>query len=182
LAGAPTVLMLPSDRPRPLEQQFAGSSVEVRLDQRLTAGLQALCQRHGVTLYMVMMSAWAMLMSRLAGQADVVIGSPVANRQRAEVEGLIGLFVNTLAIRVDTSGALTCEALLAQVKAVTLGAQAHQDLPFEQVVELVRPARSLAHSPLFQTVVSWQHNDHAALALGDLLLEGIGGVSRHAKF
>ncbi|MGA9700403.1 amino acid adenylation domain-containing protein, partial [Pseudomonas sp.] len=182
LAGAPALLTLPTDRPRPAQQDYAGSSVEVRLDERLTAGLKALSQRHGTTLYMTLMSAWAALLSRLSGQHDLVIGSPVANRTRSEVEGLIGLFVNTLAVRIDTSGALSTEALLARVKALTLAAQAHQDLPFEQVVEIARPLRSLAHSPLFQTLLTWQDSSAPTLALGNLALEGIVQDSHFAKF
>ncbi|QHF44605.1 non-ribosomal peptide synthetase [Pseudomonas sp. S35] len=182
LAGAPALLSLPTDRPRPAQQDYAGSSVDIRLDERLTAGLKALSQRHGSTLYMTVLTAWASLLARLSGQADVVIGSPVANRTRSEVEGLIGLFVNTLAVRIDTSGALSTEALLARVKALTLAAQAHQDLPFEQVVELTRPVRSLAHSPLFQTLLSWQDSSAPTLALGDLALEGIVENSHFAKF
>ncbi|WP_456015626.1 amino acid adenylation domain-containing protein [Pseudomonas fluorescens] len=182
LAGAPALLTLPTDRPRPAQQDYAGSSVEVRLDERLTAGLKALSQRHGTTLYMTLMSAWASLLARLSGQHDLVIGSPVANRTRSEVEGLIGLFVNTLAVRIDTSGELSTEALLARVKALTLEAQAHQDLPFEQVVEITRPPRSLAHSPLFQTLLTWQDSSAPTLALGDLALEGIVENSHFAKF
>ena len=182
LAGAPALLTLPTDRPRPAQQDYAGSSVEVRLDERLTAGLKALSQRHGTTLYMTLMSAWASLLARLSGQPELVIGTPVANRTRTEVEGLIGLFVNTLALRIDTSGELSTEALLARVKALTLAAQAHQDLPFEQVVEITRPPRSLAHSPLFQTLLSWQDSSAPTLALGDLALEGIVENSHFAKF
>ncbi|QXQ20944.1 amino acid adenylation domain-containing protein [Pseudomonas tolaasii] len=182
LAGAPTLLTLPTDRPRPAQQDYAGSSVEVRLDERLTAGLKALSQRHGTTLYVTLMTAWASLLARLSGQQDVVIGSPVANRTRGEVEGLIGLFVNTLAVRIDTSGELSTEALLARVKALTLAAQAHQDLPFEQVVEITRPVRSLAHSPVFQTLLTWQDSSAPTLALGDLALEGIVENSHFAKF
>nr|WP_283099539.1 non-ribosomal peptide synthetase [Pseudomonas sp. MWU15-20650] len=182
LAGAPALLTLPTDRPRPAQQDYAGSSVAVHLDERLTAGLKALSQRHGTTLYMTLMTAWASLLSRLCGQQDVVIGSPVANRARSEVEGLIGLFVNTLAVRIDTSGELSSEALLARVKSLTLQAQAHQDLPFEQVVEMTRPVRSLAHSPLFQTLLSWQDSSAPTLALGDLALEGIVENSHFAKF
>nr|QDF82259.1 non-ribosomal peptide synthetase [Pseudomonas sp.] len=182
LAGGPALLMLPTDRPRPAQQDYAGSSVAVVLDERLNAGLKALGQRHGVTLYMTLMSAWAMLLSRLSGQAEVVIGSPVANRTRAEIEGLIGMFVNTLALRIDTSGELSVEALLARVKAQTLHAQAHQDLPFEQVVEITRPVRSLAHSPLFQTLLSWDGLESPALALGELTLEGVAEPSHFAKF
>ncbi|MDX9669520.1 MULTISPECIES: non-ribosomal peptide synthase/polyketide synthase [unclassified Pseudomonas] len=182
LAGAPALLMLPTDRPRPAQQDYAGSSVAVVLDERLSAGLKALGQRHGVTLYMTLMSAWAMLLSRLSGQSDVVIGSPVANRTRAEIEGLIGMFVNTLALRIDTSGELSVEALLARVKAQTLLAQAHQDLTFEQVVEVIRPVRSLAHSPVFQTLLSWDGLESPALALGELTLEGVAEPSHFAKF
>ncbi|MHA3735612.1 non-ribosomal peptide synthase/polyketide synthase [Pseudomonas sp. Eth.TT006] len=182
LAGAPALLLLPTDRPRPAQQDYAGSSVAVLLDERLSAGLKALGQRHGVTMYMTLMSAWAMLLSRLSGQAEVVIGSPVANRTRAEIEGLIGMFVNTLALRIDTAGELSVEALLARVKAQTLQAQAHQDLPFEQVVEVTRPVRSLAHSPLFQTLLSWDGLESPALALGELTLEGVAEPSHFAKF
>ncbi|MFJ2709598.1 non-ribosomal peptide synthase/polyketide synthase [Pseudomonas sp. NPDC087346] len=182
LAGAPALLMLPTDRPRPAQQDYAGSSVEVVLDERLSAGLKALCQRHGVTLYMTLISAWAMLLARLSGQPDVVIGSPVANRTRAEIEGLIGMFVNTLALRIDTSGELSVEALLARVKARTLEAQTHQDLPFEQVVEITRPLRSMAHSPLFQAMFSWDSSHGPGLSLGDLTLEGVAEPSHFAKF
>ncbi|ROM59197.1 non-ribosomal peptide synthetase [Pseudomonas poae] len=182
LDGAPALLTLPTDRPRPAQQDYAGSSVAVRLDERLTAGLKALSQRHGTTLYMTLMTAWASLLSRLSGQQDLVIGTPVANRTRSEVEGLIGLFVNTLAVRIDTSGALSTEALLARVKCLTLAAQAHQDLPFEQVVEITRPVRSLAHSPVFQTLLTWQDSSAPALALGDLALESIVENSHFAKF
>src|SRR5471032_2178577 len=182
LTGAPALLLLPTDRPRPAQQDYAGASVDIRLDERLTAGLKALSQRHGTTLYMTMMAAWSLLLSRLAGQTDVVIGSPVADRTRAEIEGLIGLFVNTLAIRIDTSAEPTVQALLAQVRDRTLAAQSHQDLPFEQVVEIIRPARSLAHSPLFQTQLVWVNHDDQALLLGDLTLEGIADTSHFAKF
>ena len=182
LAGAPALLMLPTDRPRPAEQDFAGSTVDVVLDERLSAGLKALAQRHGVTMYMLMISAWASLLSRLSGQSEVVIGSPVANRTRAEIEGLIGMFVNTLALRIDTSGGLNSEALLARVKAQTLAAQAHQDLPFEQVVEITKPLRSMAHSPLFQAMFSWDSGYGTRLSLGELTLESVAEPSHFAKF
>jgi len=182
LAGAPALLTLPTDRVRPAQQDYAGSTVDVVLDERLSAGLKALAQRHGVTMYMLMLSAWASLLSRLSGQSEVVIGSPVANRTRAEIEGLIGMFVNTLALRIDTSGELSSEALLAQVKARTLDAQAHQDLPFEQVVEITKPARSMAHSPLFQVMFSWDSGHGASLSLGDLTLESVAEPSHFAKF
>ncbi|EGH74818.1 condensation domain-containing protein, partial [Pseudomonas syringae] len=136
LADAPALLMLPTDRVRPAQQDYAGAALPIAFDEQLTLGLKALSKRHGTTLYMTVISAWAALLGRLAGQDDVVIGSPVANRTRSEIEGLVGLFVNTLAIRVDLSDKPTAETLLARVKRQTLEAQAHQDLPFEQVVEV----------------------------------------------
>ncbi|RON52260.1 hypothetical protein BK666_02495 [Pseudomonas frederiksbergensis] len=182
LADAPALLMLPTDRPRPVQQDYAGAALSVTFDTSLTADLKNLSQRHGTTLYMTLMAGWAALLSRLAGQDEVVIGSPVANRLRAEVEGLIGFFVNTLAVRVDVSGAPNVETLLARVKAQTLGAQAHQDLPFEQVVEVLNPVRSLAHSPLFQAMLSWQTANGGDLVLGDLKLETLDLTNRVAKF
>jgi arthrofactin-type cyclic lipopeptide synthetase C len=182
LAGAPALLTLPTDRPRPAQQDHSGASVEIQLGEAVSSGIKTLCQRRAVTPYMVIMSAWAMTLSRLSGQSEVVIGSPVANRTRAEIEGLIGMFVNTLALRIDTSDEPSGEALLARVKAQTLQAQAHQDLPFEQVVEICKPLRSLSHSALFQTLLSWDNNDGPALTLGDLTLEGVAGPSRFVKF
>ena len=114
---------------------------------------------------MTLLAGWAALLSRLSGQDEMVIGSPSANRGRAELEGLIGFFVNTLALRVDLSGSPSVAELLGRVKAVSLGAQSHQDLPFEQVVELVQPPRSLAHAPVFQTMFAWQNAPEGVLEL-----------------
>ncbi|CZT29110.1 amino acid adenylation [Pseudomonas cerasi] len=182
LEGAPTLLTLPADRPRPAQQDFAGASLNVRLDGQLTAGLRALAQRQGVTLYMTLLTAWGALLSRLSGQAEVVIGSPIAGRGRAELEGLIGLFVNTLAIRIDTASAPTGEALLAQVRTRVLEAQDHQDLPFEQVVEIVRPTRSLAHGPLFQTTLNWLAGETTLPEMDGLLLATVEQQSQVSKF
>ncbi|MBX8513358.1 amino acid adenylation domain-containing protein [Pseudomonas cichorii] len=182
LADAPALLTLPTDRPRPAEQSYSGASLPVTFDEDLTQALKALSQRHGATLYMTVMSAWAALLSRLSGQDDVVIGSPMANRTRAEVEPLIGFFVNTLAIRIDTSDQPDVGALLARVKAQTLAAQRHQDLPFEQVVEIVNPFRSLSHTPIFQAMLSWQDAGVGQAALGELLLEDLGLLNDIAKF
>ncbi|RMR60974.1 non-ribosomal peptide synthetase [Pseudomonas cichorii] len=182
LADAPALLTLPTDRPRPAEQNYNGASLPVNFDEELTQALKTLGQRHGTTLYMTVMSAWAALLSRLCGQDEVVIGSPMANRTRAEVEPLIGFFVNTLAIRVDTSGQPDVGSLLARVKAQTLAAQRHQDLPFEQVVEIVNPFRSLSHTPIFQAMLSWQDTGVGQAALGELQLEDLGLLNNIAKF
>ncbi|AHF67797.1 hypothetical protein PCH70_26440 [Pseudomonas cichorii JBC1] len=182
LADAPALLTLPTDRPRPAEQNYNGASLPVNFDEDLTQALKTLGQRHGTTLYMTVMSAWAALLSRLCGQDEVVIGSPMANRTRAEVEPLIGFFVNTLAIRVDTSGQPDVGSLLARVKAQTLAAQRHQDLPFEQVVEIVNPFRSLSHTPIFQAMLSWQDTGVGQAALGELQLEDLGLLNDIAKF
>ena len=157
LAGAPALLELPADHPRPAQQDYAGAFAGLVLDEQLTAGLKELSRRHGTTLYMTLLAAWAALLARLSGQQDVVIGTPVANRGRAEIENLIGFFVNTLALRLDLSGSPSVSELLEQVKAQALAAQQHQDIPFEQVVELAQPVRSLAHSPLFQVMFAWQN-------------------------
>ncbi|HLL45402.1 MAG TPA: amino acid adenylation domain-containing protein, partial [Longimicrobiaceae bacterium] len=170
LAGAPELLELPTDHPRPAKQDFAGASVKVELDEALTAALKTLSQRHGTTLFMTLLAGWAAVLSRLSGQDEVVVGTPTANRGRAEVEGLIGFFVNTLPVRVDLSGAPTVAEALGRVKARALEAQQNQDIPFEQVVELVQPARSLAHSPLFQVMFAWQNAPASRLELPGLSL------------
>jgi amino acid adenylation domain-containing protein len=183
LAGAPELLELPTDRPRPARQDFAGASIQVVLDEELTAGLKALSQRHGTTLFMTLLAGWSVVLGRLSGQEAVVVGTPSANRGRSEIEGLIGFFVNTLALRVDLSDSPTVTQLLGRVKERALGAQASQDIPFEQVVEVVQPARSLAHSPLFQVLFAWQNNEESRLELPGLTLAPMDGAARTvAKF
>ncbi|HEX6750909.1 MAG TPA: amino acid adenylation domain-containing protein, partial [Longimicrobium sp.] len=183
LAGAPELLELPTDRARPRKQDFAGDSVDVELDEELTAALKALSQRHGATLFMTLLAGWATVLARLSGQDDVVIGTPSANRGRREIEELIGFFVNTLALRVDLSGAATVAEVLARVKARALEAQQNQDIPFEQVVERVQPARSLAHTPLFQVMFAWQNAPDESWDLPGLHLEAVPGPAQEtAKF
>ncbi|KAK3823597.1 MAG: Non-ribosomal peptide synthetase module [Benniella sp.] len=159
LTDAPVLLDLPTDRPRPLQQSFAGDTVPIRLGSGLARGLKLLCQQHGVTLYMTILAAWSCVLSRMSGQDDIVIGSPSANRNHHQIESLIGLFVNTLAVRIDLSGDPTLRQLLERVRKTSLDAQNHQDLPFEQVVDIVQPPRSLSHSPLFQVMFVWQNNE-----------------------
>jgi amino acid adenylation domain-containing protein len=182
LAGAPALLTLPTDRPRPPKQDYAGAEVGLELDESLTQGLKALCQRHGATLFMTLLAAWGALLARLAGQDEVVIGVAVANRTRAEVEPLIGFFVNTLALRLDLSNNPTVSELLQRVKAQALAAQEHQYLPFEHVVEITRPPRSLAHSPLFQVMFDWQNNEAGAIEAPGLTLAPASAPQEAAKF
>ena len=183
LEGAPALIELPTDHARPAQQDYRGESEELALDQGLTAALKELSRREGTTLYMTLLAAWAALLSRLSGQTEVVIGTPVANRERAEIEGLIGFFVNTLALRVDVSGGVTVKGLLKRVKQVTLGAQQNHNLPFEHVVEILRPERSLAHHPVFQASFGWENAPEGTVMLPGVeakLLESI--PYRSAKF
>ncbi|WP_245309188.1 condensation domain-containing protein, partial [Bradyrhizobium retamae] len=182
LSGAPARLALPTDRPRPAEQSFAGAMVPVVIDADLTRGLRRLNQRHGTTLFMTVLAAWAAVLSRLSGQDDIVIGVPSANRGRREVEELIGCFVNTLALRLDLSGEPSVSELLARTRRTALGAQEHQDLPFEQVVEIVQPPRRLDHTPLFQVMLAWQNNAAPAFDLPGLRVEGAADGFDQVKF
>ena len=178
LAGAPTLLELPTDHPRPAEQEYAGGWVRIVLEEDLTRRLKELSRRHGATLYMTLLAGWGALLARLSGQEDLVTGTAVANRGRTEIEGLIGLFVNRLAVRLDVSGSPSFEELLKRVKEQTLAAQQHQDIPFEQVVEQTRPVRSLSHSPLFQVVFDWEQNaGGGGFAMPGLEFAALGAAS-----
>ncbi|WP_175485733.1 non-ribosomal peptide synthetase [Lysobacter sp. yr284] len=159
LAGAPALLALPTDRPRPPRPPQAAGSLPVRIGAERVARLQALCRAHGCSLFMAVAAAWALVLARLSGQDEVVIGTPSANRERAEIEPLLGFFVNTLALRVDLGGEADVAQLLQRVRAAALGAQAHQDLPFEQVVEIAQPERRIDRTPLFQALLAWQSNE-----------------------
>jgi amino acid adenylation domain-containing protein len=168
LAGAPAVLELPTDHRRPIQQDYAGAFVALELDDSLTAGLKALSKRHDATLFITLLAGWAAVLSRLSGQDDVVIGAPFANRGSVEVDPLIGFFVNSLALRVDLSGRPVVGELLQRVKARVLEAQQHQDLPLQQVLEIVRPPRSAAHMPVFQVMFAWQNAGESDLDLAGL--------------
>ena len=154
LHGAPALLDLPLDRPRPALPGHSGGHVRLTLDGDLMKGLRALSQRHGVTLFMTLLTAWAVLLSRLSGQHDVVIGTPVANRARDELRSLIGLFANALAVRVRLDGNPDVAALLAQVKDTMLAAYANHEAPFELVVEALRAPRRASHHPVFQAMLA----------------------------
>jgi amino acid adenylation domain-containing protein len=153
LAGAPTDLVLPMDRPRPAVPTFRGTTEFLDLPAPVSAGLLAEARRAEATPFMVLLALFAALLGRHGGQDDLLIGTPIANRQRPEVEGLIGFFANTLVLRTDLAGDPTFRELLARVREVALGAQAHQDLPFERLVEELKPERSLGHTPLFQAML-----------------------------
>ncbi|WP_432089904.1 non-ribosomal peptide synthetase [Streptomyces sp. NRRL F-5630] len=155
LAGAPAVLSVPTDRPRPPEQVFRGDRVTVTVDEDLTRALRALAAEHGVSLYATVLTGWSVLLSLLSGQDDIVVGAPTSNRRRGDVEGLIGLFVNTLALRADLSGSPRVADALARVNQRVRDGLRHVDLPFERVVEVVNPPRSPAHTALFQTMFAW---------------------------
>jgi amino acid adenylation domain-containing protein len=171
LEGAPAVLELPADRPRPAVQSHRGARLRVALPHALAEGARALARREGATPFMVMLAAFQVLLWRWSGEDDLVVGSPVAGRTRPETEGLIGFFVNTLPLRADLSGDPAFAALLHRVRNTTLGAYQHQDLPFERLVEALHPGRSLSHAPVFQHVFALQNATPAELRLPGLRME-----------
>ena len=165
------MLELPTDHPRPVIQTFKGAVCSVSLDTSFSRRLKELSRGEGVTLFMTLLAAFKALLYRYTYQADIVVGTPIANRNRTEIEGLIGFFVNTLVLRTDLSGQPSFRQLLARVREVTLGAYAHQDLPFEKLVEELRPERTLTHTPLFQIMFILQNASRETLDLPDLTIE-----------
>ncbi|MFS2001981.1 amino acid adenylation domain-containing protein [Duganella sp. CT11-25] len=182
LGGAPSLLELPLDRPRPAQQSYAGGALPVRLPAALADGLRQLARREGATLFMALLAGWSVLLSRLSGQGEVVTGTPVANRQRGDVTNLIGFFINTLALRVTLEDDPTVAQLLARVKASTLEAYSHQDVAFEQVVEALKPPRSTSHSPVFQVMLSLNNTPARSLTLPDLTLDSMPQDGNSAQF
>ncbi|HEX3530202.1 MAG TPA: amino acid adenylation domain-containing protein, partial [Thermoanaerobaculia bacterium] len=157
LAGAPPFLDLPTDRPRPPVQTFGGRSLPLWLEPELTSGLSALALATGTTLFMVLLAGFETLLGIYSGAEDLAVGTPIAGRNRAELEGLIGFFVNSLVLRGDLSGDPSFVDLLGRVREDTLSGYTHQDLPFEKLVEEVKPERSRAHSPIFQVMFALQN-------------------------
>lgn len=166
LAGLPT-LDVPTDRPRPPMPSFRGARVAWSLPPDLSQALRELARDEGATLFMLLLSGFAALLGRYAGQDDVAIGSPAANRDRAEVEGLIGFFVNTLVLRVDLRGAPSLRELVRRVRTLTVDVLAHQELPFERLVEELAPERSLSRSPLVQVMFQFFDDTSARERLGE---------------
>ncbi|MDT8905201.1 amino acid adenylation domain-containing protein, partial [Pseudomonas prosekii] len=183
LAGAPALLSLPTDRPRPATQSYRGGDVPVQIPAALRQRLEHFCQAHDVTLFMALLSAWSVLMARLGNERDVVIGVPTANRGRTETEQLIGFFVNTLALRVDLTQNPSVTQLLAQIRQTTLAAHEHQDIPFEQVIEAVQPPRSLSHNPLCQVALSLDNTPGGTeLSLPGLTLMPVAQAHETSQF
>src|SRR6185503_13195307 len=185
LKGAPPFVSFPSSRPRPAVQTFRGAAQSLEFSAPVSTAITALSQREGATLFMTMLAAFNVLLYRYTGQVDVLIGTPIANRNRAEIEGIIGLFANTLVLRTDLSGNPTFRELLGRVKETALAAYAHQDLPFEKLVEELQPQRNLSYSPLFQVMFSLQNAPNAAPeppAETALTLQPVGAKNLTAKF
>jgi len=171
LSSSLQVLNLPTDYPRPAVQRLCGARQTIVLSADLTAAIKTLCQQAGVTLFMTLLAAWQTLLLRYTHQTDIVIGSPVANRQRAEVEGLIGFFINTIVLRTDLAGDPSFQQLLQRVRSVALEAYEHQDLPFEKLVESLPLTRHLTHQPLFQVMFALQNFPLPALTLGSVQMQ-----------
>src|SRR5690242_14941412 len=182
LSNSPAILELPADKPRPAVQQFHGAQQVRYLSPRLTQKLKDVSNRHRVTLFMTLLSAFKVLLWRYTNQTDIIVGSPIANRTRAETEGLIGFFVNTLVLRTDLSGNPTFAELLQRVKEVALGAYDHQDLPFEKLVEELSPERDFGHNPLFQVLFVLQNATRSRLELPELTLQRLDVHSGTTKF
>ncbi|MBI2998772.1 MAG: non-ribosomal peptide synthetase, partial [Deltaproteobacteria bacterium] len=181
LAGLP-VLELPTGRPRPAVQTYRGAKQSLILPKSLTGALEAVSLQERVTLFMTLLAAFQILLHRYTGQDDIPVGSPIAGRNRAEIEGLIGFFINTLVLRTDLSRDPTFRELLARVREVCLGAYAHQDLPFEKLVEELRPERDLSRPPLFQIMFILQNTPLEALELPGLTVSPLNVSSDTAKF
>ena len=182
LAGAPPLLELPTDRPRPAVESHHGDRLELWLDSAMISGLRTLAKEHGVTLFMVLVGAWATYLHRFSGQDEIVLGTPNAGRNRIEVEGLIGYFNNTLALRIDCSGDPSFGRLLQRVRETALSAYAHQDVSFEHVVRHLAPTRDTSYSPVFQSLIVLQNATSESLALPGLESEMIVTESGTAKF
>jgi hypothetical protein len=165
LEGAPPVLSLPTDRERPEVQRFGGAEYESNIPKNLVEGIRSLSRQHGVTTFMTMLAAFKNLLYFLTGQHDLVIGTDVANRTNVQTEALIGFFVNLLVLRTDLSGNPPFEELLLREREVALGAYAHQDLPFDKLVEELRPERSLSHNPVVQVLFVQQNTPRGRTSL-----------------
>lgn len=181
LEGAPHTLEIPTDHPRPAVQSFRGAGVVFELDAASGVGLAELASRQGVTRFMVLAAAWQLVLHRYSRQATVLVGFPIANRSRYELEGLIGYFANTLVLRTDFTHGLTGRGLLEQVKAAALSAFDHQDVPFEEVVEAVHPPRDLSRMPLVQSMFVLNEIPQLERRIGDVSCVKVRPTTTTAK-
>ncbi|ARU62958.1 hypothetical protein CBW65_19700 [Tumebacillus avium] len=182
LGDHPPVLQLPTDRPRPAVPSHRGGVQRFQLSKALSDKLVQLSQQEGATLYMTLLSAFSALLCRYTGQTDIAVGTPIAGRNNGQIEGLIGFFVNTLVMRTDLSGAPTFRDLLGRVRRTALDAYAHQDLPFERLVEEVQPERNMSYTPLFQTMFALQNAPTGSHQLPGLVMSTLDTGDRTAKF
>ncbi|TCP59316.1 amino acid adenylation domain-containing protein [Tumebacillus sp. BK434] len=182
LGGELTVLQLPTDHPRPARQTHRGATVSFALSEKLTAGLKELSRRHDATLYMTLLAAFQTLLHRWSGQSDIVVGTPVAGRNKRELEELIGFFVNTLVMRTDLSGNPAVGELLSRVRKTALGAFAHQDVPFDSLVEELQPERDMSLSPLFQVMFVLQNTPMPKQELAGVRVSPVQIAPTIAKF
>ncbi len=182
LRGAPPLLALPIDRPRPPVQTYRGAAVSFSFPKLLTEQLNLLARQHDATLFMVLLAAFEILISRYTGETNYCVGTPVANRTKPETEQVIGFFINTLVLRADVSGNPSFVELLRRVHDIALGAQSHQDLPFEKVVEELQPVRDISHSPLFQVMFVLHNVPRGTLEVPGLRFRPVEVEDRTAKF
>ena len=182
LQGAPALIDLPTDRPRPATQSYRGAIVPVLLGRELTNELKTLARQLSSTLATMLFTAWSIVLMRLSGQQDVVVGIPVADRRRTEFEPLIGYLADTWAVRVHCEDDLTIHDLLRRVRKTTLEAQAHQDVPFEHVVQALQPIRTLGHSPVFQVMFAFLNVPTNALNLPGLITSAVDAPVQTAPF
>jgi amino acid adenylation domain-containing protein/non-ribosomal peptide synthase protein (TIGR01720 family) len=182
LGGDLPVLSLPADRLRPHTRTFRGATESLRLSAELSEAVRSLSRRHHATLFMTLLAAFKVLLSRYTGQQDILVGTPVANRNYQELEDLIGFFVNTQVLRTEVSGEQSFQELLDRVKKIALDAYAHQDVPFERLIEELQPSRSLSHTPLFQVMFVLQNDPPPSIDLPGLELTSMEVESRTAKF
>lgn len=182
LEGAPPLLELPTDRPRPAVQTFRGNTVNYQLSRDVTSALNNISQEEEVTLFMTMLAAFQTLLARYTGQNDISLGTPIANRNRVETENIIGFFINTLVLRTIIEPGATFRTLLGKVRDIALGAYAHQDVPFEMLVEELHPQRNLSHTPLFQVMFVFQNAPAQRFDLTGLTISPVQAESGVAKF
>ncbi|RKZ91700.1 MAG: non-ribosomal peptide synthetase [Candidatus Parabeggiatoa sp. nov. 1] len=182
LSKAPELLELPTDYPRPAVMRYQGKHLQSTLEPEITQEIKQLSQQYGVTVFMTLLAAFNVLLSRYSGQNDLVVGSPIANRTHHQTEDLIGFFVNTLVLRTQIEGEQTFPQLLKQVRKTALEAYSHQDIPFEFLVEQLNPSRSLSHSPLFQVMFVLQNTPQESLELSGLKMAFLEPENTTAKF